>query len=127
MTSDVTTLTYDSANRLLHATDVSGTTTYTYDANGNQLTIEEPGGDLTTNTWDRENRLVQVEHPSGDVTTSAYNGDGLRVLQDDGDVETRFVYDGNITVDGICFRRWLRPALSLTGRIDIVVLAELRV
>ena len=34
-------------------------------------------------------------HPSGDVTTYAYNGDGLRVLQDDGVAETRFVYDGN--------------------------------
>ena len=75
--------------------DVSGTTTYTYDNNGNQLTIEEPSGDITTNTWDGENRLIQVEHPSGDVTTYAYNGEGLRVLQDDGVAETRFVYDGN--------------------------------
>ena len=51
--------------------------------------------DITTNTWDGENRLIQVEHPSGDVTTYAYNGDGLRVLQDDCVAETRFVYDGN--------------------------------
>ena len=94
VTLDVTTLTYDSANRLLHATDVSGTTTYTYDANGNQLTIEEPGGDLTTNTWDGENRLVQVEHPSGDIVTYAFNGDGLCVRQDDGVVELETLYDG---------------------------------
>ena len=39
-----------------------------------------------------------MEHPSGDVTTYAYNGDGLRVLQDDGVAETRFVYDGNNVV-----------------------------
>ena len=41
---------------------------------------------------------MQVEHPSGDVTTYAYNGDGMRVLQDDGVVETGFVYDGNNVV-----------------------------
>ncbi|MBL8819899.1 MAG: RHS repeat protein [Planctomyces sp.] len=79
----------------LTISDVSGVTTMTYDANGNQETIEEPSGDLTTNTWDGENRLIQVEHPSGDIITYAYNGDGLRVLQDDGLTETRFVHDGN--------------------------------
>jgi len=38
---------------------------------------------------------VHVVHPSGDVTTYAYNGGGLRVSQDDGVVETRYVHDGN--------------------------------
>ena len=79
----------------LFGEDVSGLTTYTYDPNGNQQTIEEPSGDITTNTWDGENRLVQVEHPSSDVTTYAYNGDGLRVLKDDGIAITLYVHDGN--------------------------------
>ncbi len=91
----IVTNTFDTANRLLTSTDVSGSTTYTYDANGNQLTIEEPGGDITTNTWDGENRLVVVEHPSGDIVTYAYNGDGLRVSLDDGVEVVRYVYDGN--------------------------------
>lgn len=94
-TSEITTSTYDHANRLLTATDGSGTTTYTYDANGNQLTIEEPNSDVTTNTWDGENRLVSVEHPDSTVTTYAYNGDGLRVEKDDGVTVTRYIHDGS--------------------------------
>jgi len=95
VTGDITTFAYDNNNELLHAEDVSGLTTYTYDLNGNQQTIEEPSGEITTNTWDGENRLVQVEHPSSDVTTYAYNGDGLRVLKDDGVEVTLYVHDGN--------------------------------
>ena len=94
-TGVIVTNTFDVANRLLTSTLDSDSTTYTDDANGNQLTIEEPGGDITTNTWDGENRLVVVEHPSGDVVTYAYNGDGLRVSLDDGVEVVRYVYDGN--------------------------------
>ena len=87
-----------------HAQDLSGITSYTYDANGNQLIILEPSGDLTTNVWDGENRLVEVHHPSGDILTYAYNGDGLRVWQDDGVDEVRYVHDGNnvlLETDGV--------------------------
>ena len=73
-------------------------------ASGNQLTIEEPSGDITTNVWDGENRPVEVHHPSGDIVTYAYNGDGLRVWQDDGVDEVRYVHDGNnvlLETDGL--------------------------
>ena len=36
-----------------------------------------------------------MEHPSGDIITYAYNGDGLRVREDDGVEERQFFYDGN--------------------------------
>ncbi|MBL8816788.1 MAG: hypothetical protein JNL58_12210 [Planctomyces sp.] len=39
--------------------------------------------------------MIRVEHPSGDIITYAYNGDGLRVREDDGVEERRFFYDGN--------------------------------
>ena len=56
--TDVTTFTYDAANRLGHSEVTAGRTTY--DNDGNQLTKEEPSGDLTTNTWDYENKITPV-------------------------------------------------------------------
>jgi len=94
----ITTSTYDHTNRLLTTEDVSGITTYSYDANGNQTSIEEANGDVTTNTWDGENRLVQVEHPDFTMTTYVYDADGHRIEKDDGVDVTRFVYDGNNVV-----------------------------
>lgn len=86
---------YDDANRLKTVTDVNGVTTYTFDASGNQLTIEEPSGDITTNSWNGENRLVQVEHPDSTITEYRYNGDGLKVFEDHDGTVTLFIYDGN--------------------------------
>ena len=63
--------------------------------NGNELTIEEPSGDITTNTWNGENRLIVVEHPDGAETNYRYNGDGLKVAEDHDGTVTLFVYDGN--------------------------------
>jgi YD repeat-containing protein len=57
--TDRVTSTYDAANRLNTATDAGGTTTYTFDADGNQVATEEPSGDVTTNTWDVQNQLTQ--------------------------------------------------------------------
>ena len=47
---------------------------------------------------------MEVHHPSGDIVTYAYNGDGLRVWQDDGVDEVRYVRDGNnvlLETDGV--------------------------
>ncbi|MDB5384448.1 MAG: hypothetical protein JWM11_94, partial [Planctomycetaceae bacterium] len=53
-TGEITTNTYDDANRLLVSAAGSDITTYTYNENGNTPTIEESSGDITTNTWDCE-------------------------------------------------------------------------
>lgn len=88
-------VTYGNGIRLEFAEDLSGVTSYTWDADGNQLMTEEPSGEITTHVWDGENRLDEVHHPSGDVVTYACNGDGLRVHQDDGVEEVGYVHDGN--------------------------------
>jgi len=95
VTGDITTLAYDDANRLLWAEDVSGITTYTFDENGNQTSIEDPSNDITTSTWNGENRLIEVEHPDSTITEYRYNPDGLRVSQDHDGIVTLYVYDGN--------------------------------
>ena len=38
-------------------------TTYTYDNDGNQRSVETPTNDLTTLTWSYESKLVQIEQP----------------------------------------------------------------
>ncbi len=59
-----------------HAVTQMGTDSFTYDANGNQVT-RSVGGSSYTLTYDAENRLVGV---SGAITASfVYDGDGNRV------------------------------------------------
>lgn len=83
---DKTTYTYDKANRRVTMVapqgNVSGgtpsayTTTYGYDANGNQTSVTGPTGAVTTTAYDVLNRPVTVTDPLGHATTTAYDGDG---------------------------------------------------
>ncbi len=75
-----TTYSYNVANELLTSQTGGGTTTYTFDGDGNLLTTAAPAGQLTTNTWDGENRLTAVSLPTV-VDTFTYNADGQRVRQ----------------------------------------------
>ncbi len=60
-----------------HAASSFGSTTYSYDCNGNQLTRTVPGVGTQTRSFDAENRLVGV---SGTATASfIYDGDGQRL------------------------------------------------
>lgn len=59
--------TFDIANRLL----TSGSTSDTYDANGNLASSTGPTG-TTTYTWDSRNRLVSISAP-GQTTTFIYD------------------------------------------------------
>jgi len=61
--------------------DGSGTTTYSYDAAGNQTTVEDPSNNFTTHTWDDENRRLTFAEPGGFVQTATYDADGLRVAK----------------------------------------------
>ncbi len=68
---------------------VTSTTTYTYDNNGNQLTVIKDGELIVTNTYDLWNQLIQTV--SGDSTiVNTYNGEGLRVAKEVDGVKTDF-------------------------------------
>ena len=90
---DRTTLVYDACNQLLTSEDNSGTTTFTYDGNGNQTVVQKPSGDRTTQVWDYENRLVKTIQPSGGITSMAYDADGLRLKLEEPTRTKLFVWD----------------------------------
>jgi hypothetical protein len=56
-----------------------GTTTFTFDAAGNQQLESAPGG-ITTSAWDYENQRTLVLLPTGARETMAYSAD-LRMVR----------------------------------------------
>ena len=72
---------YDSLGRVTSSTVAEGTaleatTSYTYDDNGNVLTITLPNGVVTTNTYDDAQRLEMVEDDIGNTITYTYDDAG---------------------------------------------------
>jgi RHS repeat-associated protein len=70
-------------------TSEAGDTTYSYDANGNRVTVTPPGGVTTSLTYDQANRLVAY----GPTATYTYNGDGLRATKTVNGGLTSFAWD----------------------------------
>jgi len=89
-----TTSAFDAANQLRRAQDVTGITTFTFDASGNQQLEKSPAGARTTNTWDYENKLTKVALPSGILNTFLYNGDGQRVSKAESTGTLKAIWDG---------------------------------
>ena len=72
---------YDSMGRVTSSTVAGGTaleavTSYTYDDNGNVLTITLPNGVTTTNTYDNAQRLKTVQDDIGNTITYTYDDAG---------------------------------------------------
>jgi RHS repeat-associated protein len=91
---------YDALGRLL--TDFGGgsqnplwSTTYTYDAGGNVLTVTDGLGHTTTNTFDAFNRLATSTDVNSGVTTLTYDThDRVTSVQDALTHVTSYVIDG---------------------------------
>jgi RHS repeat-associated protein len=90
--------TFDALGRVLH--DIGGvgqTTAYTYDKNGNALTITPPSpSGVVTYTFDALNRRSTAKDPSpGGTTTNTYDAhDRILSVKDANGHTTSYVYDG---------------------------------
>ena len=91
-----TTYGYDAAGRLTDVTIVGGgqdrTTTFTYDAVGNRLTVDDSVDGTTAATYDVDDRLVS-EDVAGVVATFAYDGAGNRLSRTAGSTQDLYGWD----------------------------------
>jgi RHS repeat-associated protein len=69
--SFTTTNTYDAADQLLTVADpAGGTTTYAYDTDGNKTSVTDPAGAVTSMTYDQMDREVTRQAPSTATATA---------------------------------------------------------
>ena len=94
---------YNAANQLTKEAKtvdgVSTVTNYTYDANGNTLTVTSPDS-IQVNTYDAFNRLVAT-NVNGNKTSYIYNTAGIRTAKSVDGIITAFLLDGGNVVGEI--------------------------
>ncbi|MCB0117703.1 MAG: carboxypeptidase regulatory-like domain-containing protein, partial [Anaerolineales bacterium] len=82
--------------------EVNVRTEYTYDANGNRLTIKDGNGNITTFTYDSLNRLSTETDPLGNTWSYVYDELGRRISMTDANGETTsYEYDNANRLTGI--------------------------
>ena len=78
-------------NRLMQ----DGLATYTYDAEGNQITrTDRATGGVTRYAWNADHQLTSVRFPDGSSETFRYDPLGRRIEIAHGSQATRYSYDG---------------------------------
>jgi RHS repeat-associated protein len=90
---------FNSLNQLHQELGAAGTpqvtTTFGYDNNGNQTSIDAPLGRRTSQTHDELDRLSTVTDPENGLTTYGYNGlDQLVSVTDPRNLTTTYTYNG---------------------------------
>jgi RHS repeat-associated protein len=70
--------TYDDAGELVSAVLSGTTTSYTYDADGNQLTAKQGSSTISSGSWNGADQLTAFSDPEAAMTSAAYDGNGLR-------------------------------------------------
>ncbi len=97
--TEITTSIYDAANQLQWSEDNAGLTTYTYDANGNQTSVQSPSEERTTYLWDYENRLAVLQQADDSLITYTYDPanqqDEYLVLKETEEDATHYLWDNN--------------------------------
>lgn len=87
------TATYDEANRLTAITLNGEAFTLGYDANGNLETKSGPTSGTTTYSWNARNQLISIAGPSG-TASFKYDALGRRIEKSVNGASTGFLYDG---------------------------------
>jgi len=135
--SEEITYTYNGLDQLLTAVTnrggtEAGTSTYTYDGNGNQ--VKEVNTDTlttTVNVYDEENRLSKVTRTSSATEETfeqenLYNGEGQRIQKKEGAKVTNYFYQDGVvsyTTDAGDNTKVIQNLLGLEGNI---ISAELK-
>jgi YD repeat-containing protein len=94
-----TTFTLDAAGRIVTSVDLSGLTTFGYDANGNNTGVVQYDGLNLEMSYNMENRLT-VYASGTTVATFTYSGNGLKTSESEGSVTTTLVWDGDDYLQG---------------------------
>jgi YD repeat-containing protein len=93
--------TYNDAGQLLTATDPNkGTMSYSYDTQGNLVSVKNAAGHITTlSDYDANGRVGKIVSPNNLVTTLAYSPRGWLLSRTVGNQTTSYQYDavGQVT------------------------------
>ena len=85
---------YDPLNRPVSVIDPLGyTTSNTYDAVGNTISLTDANGKTTTYSYDGLNRLIEIAYPDDQTVGYSYDAMGNRLMMTDSHGTTNYEYD----------------------------------